>query len=250
MPLHVTLPSNGIDFPNNTTSTYTVKLNHPLLLEGGEWEIGLADIHYPSSWTNVDEGKLIFRDESNAAQTYELRSGSYASCEEVVSEIKRCLMVAKQEESMLVYHDKVRNKTYVNVKRSRTAVEFSEDICQILGLKIGHYYAKGKHEGEYTPDIRRGMSALYVYVSVAEPRPVGDTMSPLLRVIPIDSVRSDTSNYMEFKNIQFVPVSNTNTDLIEVLIRNDTGATIPFTSGKVVLTVVFRPSKNRPQTRW
>jgi len=56
--MYVTLPSNVKDFPDNTNSTYTVKLDSPLTLESGKWEVGLTDIQYPTSWGNVTDGML------------------------------------------------------------------------------------------------------------------------------------------------------------------------------------------------
>lgn len=46
---------------------------------------------------------------------------------------------------------------------------------------------------------------------------------------------------MEFRNVQYIPVNNTNTSLVNVFIRSDMVEKIPFTSGKAVLTVHIRP---------
>ena len=250
MSLHVTLPSNGVDFPENTTSTYTVKLPGPLTFEGGDWEVGLVDMHYPGAWDNVTNGTITVRHAANGTKTLEVRQGCYTSFDELIADIHRCFAAAKMGEALTVYYDKVRNKTFLNVRQPRTAINFSNIVCQILGLRVGHFYKTGKHGGLYVPDINRGMSSLYVYANVAEPRPVGDMLAPLLRVIPMDSATRTGVKYVEFKNVQYLPVPNTNTDLINVLIRADTGEEIQFRLGKVVLTVVFRRVSAKSDRRW
>ena len=47
--MYLTLPSNSSNslYPNNTPAKYKVRLQRELLLEAGEWEVGLAEIHFP-----------------------------------------------------------------------------------------------------------------------------------------------------------------------------------------------------------
>lgn len=53
----VTLPSNASMeyFPRNTQSSYRTKLISPLLLNNGEWEVGLVQFFAPRNWFNVDD---------------------------------------------------------------------------------------------------------------------------------------------------------------------------------------------------
>ena len=57
------LPSNSIVssnlFPNNTSSSFRVKLPHPVQLYG-DWEVGLAEIHLPIFWNNVTQENNSF----------------------------------------------------------------------------------------------------------------------------------------------------------------------------------------------
>ena len=48
------LPSNSSfhKFSNNTLTEYRVGLPQTVSLTG-DWEVGLAEIHYPHSWNNV-----------------------------------------------------------------------------------------------------------------------------------------------------------------------------------------------------
>lgn len=53
----ITLPSNAsMDyFPRNTQSSYRTKLISPLLLNSGDWEVGLVQFFAPRNWFNVDD---------------------------------------------------------------------------------------------------------------------------------------------------------------------------------------------------
>ena len=53
---YVVLPSNASTdlFPDNSQSRFRVRLRHPLQLHGS-WEVGVAEIHMPLYWFNIDE---------------------------------------------------------------------------------------------------------------------------------------------------------------------------------------------------
>ena len=240
---YVTLPSNGFDFPENTLSTYTVRLERPLVLEAGQWEVGLADMQYPTSWVNVPDG-IITYSFTNAAGAkeemgYYVRPGRYSTHGELIKEFNRVLISYNKENDVSMYYDTVRNKTFLTIKDEDMALTFTNDLAEIFGLDPLTHYGRGQHRSSSAPDINRGFTSLYVYSDIAEPRAVGDALAPLLRVVPT-ARKKFVDAYTEFSNIQYMPVSNTQTDLIQVLLRRDNGKEIPFTAGKVVITLHFR----------
>ena len=54
---YLTLPSNASlnEFPNNKTTSYRVKLQQSIDLEG-VWEVGLYSISYPNTWYTLQNG--------------------------------------------------------------------------------------------------------------------------------------------------------------------------------------------------
>jgi hypothetical protein len=61
---YITLPSNANveQFPSNTQASYTILMPKPLEFVDN-WEVGLAEIHYPKQWRNIlknDTFKLHF----------------------------------------------------------------------------------------------------------------------------------------------------------------------------------------------
>ena len=244
----VTLPSNSNaeDFPGNTNNTFTVRLDKPLTFGAGKWEVGLAELHYPTSWSNVSDGQMWCKkprtDGSGVADVDVLyvREGRYASFAELIHEMQRCFTYYKVQNSLEVYYDAVRNVSFLRINKQGYQLKLSRDLALILGFSPDTYYSAGRHRNSANPDINKGFSSLYVYSDIAEFRPVGDVTAPLLRVVPIKSESRFLDAHTEFMNIHYIPVPNTNTDLVTVLIRTDSGEPVPFTGGKVVLTVHFR----------
>lgn len=250
---YVTLPANGKDFPSNTNSTYTVKLEKALTLEAGQWEVGLTEIQFPSSWVNVPRGTItntLVESSPTAGSNpehrieYYVRKGRYTSIDELIGEINRAQQSYGTSSKFSIYFDKITNKCVLMIRDDNTRLQFSRDLAIIFGLDKDIIYKKGRHKSTSSPDIFKGFRSLYVYSDLAAPRFVGDVLAPLLRVVPIDSTKRFSDQYVDFTNIQYIPIANFSSDLINVLIRQDNGEEVPFTSGKVVLTVHIRKVQN------
>ena len=239
-----TLPSNGKDFPDNSNSTYTVKLDRPLKFHSGQWMVGLADIVYPKTWDNITIGEISVRKLNPVDNTFnrinlKLRTGRYESMTEVLAAIQRSLAQYKLSQDVLFFYDGIRNVTLMEIKKIEYQISLSLDLAEILGFKT-EWIGYGKHRNTSAPSLNRGLTSLYVYSDIADPRPVGDVSAPLLRIVPIENGGRFSDAYKEFRNIHYIPISNTSTDLVHVLIRDDTGAEVPFRSGKVVITLHFK----------
>src|SRR5579871_6229920 len=55
---YVTLTSNSslTYFPTNNAASFTAQLINPIQLNSSEWEVGLKEITFPSTWKNVKDG--------------------------------------------------------------------------------------------------------------------------------------------------------------------------------------------------
>ena len=89
----------------------------------------------------------------------------------------------------------------------------------------------------------QGFYALYVYTSIVEPRVVGDSVVPLLRIVPIEGKHGDLVS-KGFDNVQYVSVLHKEFTTIEVDIRDDTGRSVPFERGRTTVTFHFRRRKS------
>jgi hypothetical protein len=131
---------------------------------------------------------------------------------------------------------------------NNTTVRFSKNLATIFGFKENEVYtrpsaSKQFHQSNISPDLDQGFTSLYVYCNLVENRLVGDASVRLLRVIPVRNQKGIRSMYEEVAIPHYVPVTNTNTDVIEVNIRNDAGEVVSFRGGKVIVTVHIRKKR-------
>lgn len=103
----------------------------------------------------------------------------------------------------------------------------------------GNVLSKVIYVSSRPPDLNAGLSALYVYCNLVQPRPVGDSMVPLLRTVPNRGYQGDTVA-ISLQPVHYLPVNQTYFDTVEVNIRDDTGELVPFESGRVIITLHFR----------
>ena len=82
-------------------------------------------------------------------------------------------------------------------------------------------------------------TALYVYTDIIQNQLVGDVRASLLRVVPVKLKYGDTT-CVTYEQLQFLPLSRSNIQTIEINIRSDTGELVSFESGKSIVTLVFR----------
>jgi hypothetical protein len=135
----------------------------------------------------------------------------------------------------------IRLETLLLLRNTDYTLRLSDDLCYIFGFTSGTVFELGWHQSIVQPDINKGISSLYVYSNVIEFRPVEEISTQLLRVVPIEKGSRFIDAHVKFSNVQYMLLPNIVTDLIDVLIRTDSGDPVPFTRGKVVLMVHFRP---------
>lgn len=238
---YMTLPSNAslADFPGNTLTSYVVKLAVPLRLEG-KWLVGLTEIQYPTSWYNVTDGSMfIYGPTDSSFYSIDLRGGRYKSVEELIEQIHNLLASYGMEKAIHMYRERAINKVCVLVREPQASIQFSSNLANILGLDV-QLYRQGDHIAPRQCDITEGLTSLYVYTNLIEPQIVGDTLAPLLRVVPTDTWGEVRNSSVNFKHVYYIPVVNGNSETVEILIRRDNGKPVSFQSGKVVVTLHFK----------
>ena len=95
---------------------------------------------------------------------------------------------------------------------------------------------------KYNPNINAGYNHLYIYSDVAEHNIVGDTLAPLLRVLPFEPSETVENNDCQHINHEimiphYIPDSKSDFDIISIQITGDLG--IPVT-GKTIVKLHFR----------
>lgn len=124
-------------------------------------------------------------------------------------------------------------------------VKLNENLIQLLGFPsplAGRDLSANTYIGTDIVDLNQGFHALYVYCDIVQPRHVGNILAPLLRTVAIDynNLKKNYINTRIFNPVYFLALQKQSFSSIELDIRTDLGEPVPFESGKVLATLVFR----------
>lgn len=264
----LTLPSDSsMDwYPDNKISQFRVHLAHEIVLDGPH-EVGLVSLSYPHSWHTVEHEQLdshvgIFSEDGSFRifkTAFNVVSGYYPTPEDLVRSINKSIQdvlrvelpdLADVRHITLVYNP-VTQMVKVRKEGGTTAMDVHFKLHPQLLFKLGFIdpvssdrvrYLKKGDRGSTVVDLSSGRSHIYVNCSIAAERPVGHTLQPLLRCVPISGKQGDMVVY-EPKIIDWIPVKTSTIRTVTVYLNDDIGRFIPFERGKCVVTLHLRKQR-------
>lgn len=274
---YLTLPSNSSEkyYPNNTLTHFFTKLHNDIALSG-EWEVALADIMYPRNWYNVNEQSMRiscgsctkvvpdFPPEDDTSPSYDVHvsipSGYYNSVSELVDVLNSSITRAYKkpispwstggvdrfvdQTAWPKFRYNFQNRKVILTLPPNATIQFSEKLYRILGIDASRKSSNEMNiKSMRAADIEAGLHAIYIYCDVLECVPVGDTMAPLLRIVEVGGVAGEMM-HLQYDQPRYVPLQKKTFDSIEIDIRDDAGDSIPFDSGKLIVTLHFRRAKD------
>ena len=266
---HIFLPSNVRDFNGkNTIGNYVTPLPIPIKLDS-EWEIGLTEILYTKTRYNVFEPvnlQLMTEDRALTIQVCSFSAGCYRDITNLINEINLCLekltngikggegrnyppvvALSKQYRQIVVYPG--------NISKKKTLPTFPPALLGLLGfseyyrpeftkeIEIDGKKIKGVMIAELPHDLKANINAFYVYCDIVKASVVGDSYTKLLRTVNI--VPSDFGRSVQriYDQPIYFPVDKKEFQTIEIDIKDDTGKTLQFESGRVQVVLHFRKIK-------
>ena len=211
----------------------------------GDWELALTEIHYPHNWNNVRENfqnRFYLRNQESFGiwEALIIPPGHYSSIEDILSKMNELVDNEKSfTDDVNFSYDTLTRKVTVHLQND--AELYFGHIGYVLGFSPEDYISKSS-TAESEVDLEHGFHDLYVYCDIIQPQYVGDTLVPLLRIIPVEGEDRQRIS-KSFLCPQYIPVSRKQFESIEVNIKRDTGDSVPFEFGRVLLTLHFRQSK-------
>ena len=88
---------------------------------------------------------------------------------------------------------------------------------------------------KFNVNLHNNFRSLYVYSDIASFTFIGDTVAPLLRIVPFSHNSKTGYVYKEFKTLHYVSV--------HITIKTENGSVVPFVTGKTILKLHFRRKK-------
>lgn len=238
---HVVLPSSSsMDlYPDNTCAKYKVELSKPLDVNVESWEVGLAEIQYITEFHNVRRGKnnitLIDLENDNKEKHLEVPAGRYKTIEDLIYAIRKTQFVKIY---FSLHYDKQRKRVLISAIPGINVMLKDSDIGFLLGYEENTVIKeKQKILSTKQPNMDLFLpKTLYIYSDIIQNQYVGNAQAPLLRVVPVKEFNSCVIYERPF----MFSLNTAHLHTIEINIRDDTGALIPFVDGKVVVTLVFK----------
>ena len=233
-------------YEDNTLASFTTRLPNTIDLEG-DWEVGLVEIQYPHNWFNVPPevtarsfrmgGRRNGRAEDHR---FIIVDGYYPSARSLLDEIQRKANDCANSTNMVELHlDAVRQKVSL-VNDIPYTITVPAHIQRMLGMN-NSYFSNNSRVADAVVDMNL-LDSLYVYCDVVEPRVVGDSLTPLLRIVPVEGEHGELVTRI-YTNVHYVRVQRKTFQTLEVNIRDRTGKKVPFERGTLNVTLHFRRSK-------
>ena len=268
-------------YPTNTIAKYITRLPKALEFDS-EWEVGISEIIYPRTWYNVLAGQCYGRvtnAEHKVTSRLRVPEGYYETVAEMLGAIAiktfpmahtnlvelqidydddaedTVSFVAdaldKDDNNTMVYRyvdgvefGVVRRTQKVFIRLPQNVhLEISKTLAQVLGFENRKFASGNEYVSTFAADINRSFATMFVYCDVVRESIVGNTTVPLLRTLNVEGRYGDIIQKTYHAPI-YVPLQRSYFDSIEINIRDDTGRLVPFESGKAIVTLHFRRSRN------
>ena len=259
-------------FKNNTLSSYTNNFRQPLVLKG-EYDVGLAEIHYPRSWNNVRAGSNTFeifysypRNGKERHMIKQVTPGYYENISELINVIKSIYGSTLDKKSTdkvkligleITYNASTR-RVHINADNSKLRINrdggrlhtprvqhakitLKDDVARLLGFRSGTVIEKGKSmTSEFAATPSGGLHQMYVYTDCIHPQPHPDGNVNILRTIAIDKDPNEKYVAKQFQKIFYYPLKTHTITTISFDLFDDIGKHIGFDTGKVLIVLHFR----------
>ena len=274
---YLTLPSDASmdKFSDNNSACWTTKLRKPVCLRG-KWEVCLSELHYMQSMYTLASDQMMYlhyvADAMAGAATIVVPAGIYTSSEKLIQCIseqipnlepfkldlnattflKAFRMELQPDRRVCISFPSARVKLYFDKDSTalQTMLGFDMDQDKFIPTieeKIQYAFRDFdsfpiKRVGRLLINLRVGLQSLYVYCNVADYGPVGDSLSQILRTVPIRGGPMDVITE-RFDIGHYVPLLLTTFENIRIELANDLGELAKFHAGKSMVKLHFRRYK-------
>lgn len=121
-------------------------------------------------------------------------------------------------------------------------ISFGKGLRDMLGFIDTGSFKSGTYMSKYALEIDGGITEIYIYTDIIASHHVGDTVSPLLRVIPCANEKEDQI-VKHYDAPLYFPLRKKFIETIEIELKSSSGHNITFTGGKTLVVLSFRRKK-------
>ena len=174
----------------------------------------------------------------SAVSRYTLPAGTYDTAQDLLKAIQMLTM----DSGVFFNMDQVSGLFRVDLKNNVVKTTLSPRMAHMLGFLLAEEQVEITKSvpAQHLPHLDSTAHSLYIYTSIVDHQLVGNAVAPLLRVVCPDADKLGQTVSEKYIKPNYLPVSSSYIDTIDVQIRTTTGHLFPFLSGTpVVLTLHF-----------
>ena len=247
---YLSLPSNSSleTYPENRGGHFYTDLPQDIDLAGHEYEVGLSEIFFSNTYSNVfkDEIRLIIRENPKGQWVHHsLSPGLYPSTEGFVASLNKLAQsVFHSWTSVKFYHNTATKRVTLRISKDNLTLRLSPKLASLLHLEDKIYSGKMREEGSAPVDLHAESYSVFVYCDLVEHRVVGDALAPLLRIVPTVNKTAEITHQI-YEKPHYIPLTKRHFNSVEILLTSDTGKELVFEGGKTMVTLHLRHSRRQ-----
>lgn len=167
-----------------------------------------------------------------------------SNLKEVVLQRQRIMeLVSKFDEKFKFEYDQITKRVCVFFDEGHIGrIVLSEHLQNMLGFE-SKYLTETGESAKYMSDMNSGVQALYLYTNFIEPQMIGTGYHQVLRIIHVDNTEFNRSVEKVYYAPHYLPVSVKQLSFIRIRVGTDSGALVPFMSGKIICKLHLRKKR-------
>ena len=252
-------------YPSNTPSKFTSHFN-PAIEMDGEYEVGLAGVHFTQSWNNIRSGRNSFdfsytyRNGKRFAISHRIAPAYYPSIQSVIDAIMSVYTTTHKTnvsvEGLEIVHDSMTKKVRISTDKivvkilrsgnregrtnSKTVLRLHGDIARMFGFAEGALIRGRDVTGDKVAILDAGFGQINVLSDIIYPQTHPDCNIALLRSVVFDHERDQHNTSVVFNPIHFKSVKKHSVNTITIELTNEHGKRLIFEYGRVLVELTFR----------
>lgn len=93
------------------------------------------------------------------------------------------------------YYNRASRKASLTVYEQGALLLLSSSLQRILRVRSHTLVGPRHYAGDFIMDLNEDSKSVYIYSDLVSARPVGDTMAPLLRIVPMSDKKQEVVHY-------------------------------------------------------
>ena len=93
---------------------------------------------------------------------------------------------------------------------------------------------------KFNVNLHHNFRSLYVYSDIASFTLIGDTVAPILRIVPFSHNSKIGCVYKEFKTLHYISVSKSVVGQVHITIKTENDSVVSFVTEQTILKLHFR----------